>query len=547
VETINDGDWQEARRRAAVIDLTLPGVPESRRLTVTEAARELGVDVSTYYRWRNLYEVCRRISTLLPKRRGRPLGACMIDLEVEKVIDENIRSFYLTLERPPLKELLLRIHADCDAAHLPKPIWRTVKRRIVRLNSRHVVAKREGATAASAVFDPVVGEYRANAPLDIVQIDHTVVDVIVVDEVTRQPIDRPILTLAIDVCTRMVTGSYLALDHPSTLRAGVCFAQSVLEKDAWLRERDIDIPWPVAGLPKAVHVDNASEFHSAGFTRALQDFGVEIIYRPVATPHFGGHIERLIGTQMGAIHMLRGTTFSNVSKRGDYPSEARAVMTLRELERWVTIQILGKYHQQVHASLKRPPIAVWTDHSKTTLQHMPKRRMEFLAGLLPLKWRTARRDGIHLFDIRYWSDALIDLLGHRELKLQVRYDPRDLSRIYVRRPDGRIIEAQYKNLALEPVSLWEHQRARKRLADQGRREVNENVLFEAIREQRRIEDEAIRKSKIARRAEAQRPPNSRVTKTPDPQPDLGIIDTSDPNLETFDVEILHDHRFGLKR
>ena len=286
VKSIDDSNWQEARRRAAVIDLTLPSTPKSRQLTVTEAARELGVDVSTYYRWRNLYEVGRRVSTLLPKRRGRPLGASMIDVKLEELIDKNIHSFYLTPERPPLKELLLRIHADCDAAHLPKPIWRTLKRRIVRLSARHVLAKREGATAASAVFDPVVGEYRADAPLDIVQIDHTVVDVIVVDEVTRQPIDRPILTLAIDVCTRMVTGFYLALDYPSTLRAGVCLAQSVLEKDAWLRERDIDISWPVAGLPRAVHVDNATEFHSAGFTRALQEFGVEIIYRPVATPAF---------------------------------------------------------------------------------------------------------------------------------------------------------------------------------------------------------------------------------------------------------------------
>jgi putative transposase len=511
-------------------------------LTVREAARELGVNLSTCYRWRKPYEIDRRVSALLPKQEGRPVGASLIDQKVEEVIDDNIRSFYLLRERPPLKELLLRIHADCDAAGLPKPIWRTLKRRIDRLNARLVVSTREGAKAASAEFDPVIGEYRAKTPLDVVQIDHTVVDIIIVDEVTRQPIDRPILTLAIDVCTRMVTGVYLALDYPSTLRAGVCFAQSVLEKDAWLKERDIDIAWPVAGLPKAIHVDNAGEFHSAGFTRAMQDFGVEIIYRPIATPRFGGHIERLIGTQMGAVHMLRGTTFSNVSARGDYPSEARAVMTLRELERWIAIQILGKYHHQIHASLKRPPIAVWTDRSKTIPQHMPKGRMEFLAGLLPFKWRNARRDGIHLFDIRYWSDTLIDLLGRHEMKLQVRYDPRDLSRVYVRRPDGRIIEAHYKNLAWEPVSLWEHQRARRRLAAQGRLEVNENVLFEAIREQRRIEDEAIRKSKLARRAEAQRPTRSDTTKPSAPQPDLGVIDTSDPNLKTFDMEILHDRR-----
>jgi len=56
------------------------------------------------------------------------------------------------------------------------------------------------------------------------------VDLIVVDEVTRTPIGRPVLTLAIDVHTRVVTGFYLGLDHPSILRAGVCVAQSVFEK-----------------------------------------------------------------------------------------------------------------------------------------------------------------------------------------------------------------------------------------------------------------------------------------------------------------------------
>ena len=125
----------------------------------------------------------------------------------------------------------------------------------------------------------MVDEYRSAGPLNVVQIDHTTVDLIVVDEVTRQPIGRPVLTLAIDVHTRLVTGFYLALDYPSTLRAGVCVAQSVFEKGAWLAEREIDLPWPAAGLPRAVHVDNAGEFHSAAFTRALEDFGVKVARR----------------------------------------------------------------------------------------------------------------------------------------------------------------------------------------------------------------------------------------------------------------------------
>jgi hypothetical protein len=36
----------------------------------------------------------------------------------------------------------------------------------------------------------------------LVQIDHTLVDVIVVDEIERKPIGRPWLTLVVDVATR---------------------------------------------------------------------------------------------------------------------------------------------------------------------------------------------------------------------------------------------------------------------------------------------------------------------------------------------------------
>lgn len=534
--------WAKARRRASIISRTLPDVPAERRLSLSEAAREIGVDRSTVFRWRARFETERRLSALLPRRRGRPEGHSQVQLRVEELIEAQITSFYLRPERPSIQALVDRIHAECARIGLPRPHWRTIKLRIHRLNKRMTMLRRRGAAAARAEFDPVVGEYRSAGPLDVVQLDHAVVDLIVVDEVSREPIGRPVLTLAIDVHTRVVTGFYLGLDHPSTLRAGVCVAHSVFEKDAWLAERGIDLPWPVAGLPRAVHVDNGGEFHSAAFTRTLEDFGVEVIYRPIARPHFGGHVERLIGTTMGAVHVLRGTTFSSVKDRGNYPAEARAAMTLRELERWLALEILGKYHQRIHSTLKRPPLAVWSELAGSTRALMPKDRTEFLAGLLPYEWRLPRRDGFHLFGIRYWSDALVSLLGRHEQKLMTRYDPRDLSRVWVRRPDGRHVEARYKNLGREPISLWEHSRAVARLRAQGRREITEEIVFHAIREQRRIEDEALRSCKQARRAANQRPVKPIVN--PRPLPDLGVIDTSDPDLPTLPLEIVHDRRGG---
>lgn len=538
--TDDDAVWDEARSRAAIVARTLPDAPAGQRLSLAEAGRKLGVDRSTVFRWRGRFEAQRRLSALLPRDRGRPKGHCQVDPRVDELVEAQIQAFYLRPERPSIRKLVERIRAECSRIGLPPPHWRTVRLRIKRVDARKAMVRREGAAAARAVFTPVVGEYRSAGPLDVVQIDHTIVDLIVVDEVTRTPIGRPVLTLAIDIHTRVVTGFYLGLDHPSILRAGVCVAQSVFEKGTWLAERGIDLPWPVSGLPRAVHVDNAGEFHSSAFTRTLEDFGVEVIYRPIARPHFGGHIERLIGTTMGAVHVLRGTTFSSIRDRAGYSPEGRATMTLRELEHWLALEILGKYHHRVHAALKRPPLAVWAELTASNPPRMPRDRTEFLAGLLPFETRLPRRDGFHLFNIRYWSDALVKLLGRHEQKLMVRYDPRDLSRVWIRRPDGRHVEARYKNLGREPISLWEHGRAMERLRAQGRKEVSEEVLFRAVHEQRRIEDEALRSSKRARRAASQRP--AVPVTVPTVPPDIGVIDTSDPNLPTLPLEIVDDRR-----
>ncbi|MBF9228038.1 transposase, partial [Acinetobacter baumannii] len=72
-------------------------------------------------------------------------------------------------------------------------------------------------------------------------------------------------------------------------------------------------------------------------------------------------VERIIGTAMQMIHdELPGTTFSNPDQRGDYDSENKAALTLRELERWLTLAV-GTYHGSVHNGLLQPPAARWAE------------------------------------------------------------------------------------------------------------------------------------------------------------------------------------------
>ena len=63
-----------------------------------------------------------------------------------------------------------------------------------------------------------------------------------------------------------------------------------------LAERKIEAEWPVHGLLTHLHLDNAKEFRSEALRRGCEQYGIAIDYRPVRTPHYGGHIERLIGT-----------------------------------------------------------------------------------------------------------------------------------------------------------------------------------------------------------------------------------------------------------
>jgi hypothetical protein len=64
----------------------------------------------------------------------------------------------------------------------------------------------------------------------------------------------------------------------------------------------------------------------------------------------------------GTVHLLPGTTFSDVKQKGCYyPSEARAILTLSELERWLALQIAGIFQLSLHSSLGTTPLAAWQE------------------------------------------------------------------------------------------------------------------------------------------------------------------------------------------
>jgi putative transposase len=501
----DDPTWKEACRREEVIRNLLRRHPE--RLTVRaveDVAWELGLSRATTYRLIERYRGARTVEVLRERQRGWPKGRFRDEPVRDGLIQQFLEREYLKPTRPPLRRVVAHIAAACLRQGLPAPTWRTVKTRLLRIDER-IRATRRGETGLVRARIATPGAYEVARPLQVVQVDHTLVDIMIVDQATRETAGRPWITLAIDVMTRMVTGFHLALEPPSRTAIGLCLLHAVYDKTAWMAERGIDAPWPIAGLPEALHVDNGADFRSRAFERACRNHGIQIRWRPIGEPHFGGHIERLIGTTMGAVQMLPGSTFSNPADRGDYQSASAARMTLRELERWIAWEIAGNYHQRIHSALNRPPIAVWRDHEDKVDLRLPVDRLQFWVSFLPEDERNLRRDGIHFCNIRYWSDALTADVGQSREKLPIKYDPRDLSRIFVRRPSGSFVEARYRDLGWPAITLAEQRAVMRLLRAQGRREVDEALLFKTALRQREIVDAARRQTVATRRSRERRP------------------------------------------
>src|SRR5690606_37462301 len=78
--------------------------------------------------------------------------------------------------------------------------------------------------------------------------------------------------------------------------------------------------------------------------------------RPVAQPHWGGHVERILGTFSKEIHNLSGTTFSSTEERVNYDSEKNASLTISEFEKWLMTYIVNVYHKKIHSGIGMSPI-----------------------------------------------------------------------------------------------------------------------------------------------------------------------------------------------
>lgn len=396
----------------------------------------------------------------------------------------------------PLSTVYMKIVGKCKNAGVEAPNKNTIRNRIQNINPKLIAKYRKGVSVRDTRGTPNKFP-EVKMPLDVIQIDHTKVDVMVVDEATRESIGRPYITVAIDVYSRMIYGFYITLEAPSFFSVGQCLLNAILPKDDFLKKYNISGEYPVYGLPQVVMMDNAKEFHSNSLHNFCQEFRITDEYRPVARPEFGGHVERVIKTCMQNVHQLPGSTFSNILQKGTYDSEGNATMTIDELEKWFLDFVVNIYHKSVHSSLGMTPeeklyqgILGVGDNAIPFLPVVPADTLKLRMALLPAIERSVQKNGITIDYITYFSENLrkwIIPAQYKRLNPNVintvlcRRDPRDISKIYVYDKDIKdYITVPYADIKKPAINVSE---LRKSISEAKKlvtgRELESHDIFEA--------------------------------------------------------------------
>ena len=507
ISEINDSEYKEAKRRYEAI-LPLLEKNLSRKDSV-EYSKKIGIHFTTLYRWQERYKSTGTILGLISNKVGAKKGNTRLNNEIEILIKRIIDNYYLTIQKPSIQSVVDKVLAECKRMNIIAPHSNTIRNRIESITEYEKLKKQGNRGIARTKYEPAPNKFEADYPLQLIEIDHTPCDIILVDDEHRLPIGRPWITVAIDIYSRMIVGYYLSMNAPSVTSVGMCVSNTILPKDTLLAKFDVNSNWNVWGFPETIHVDNGADFRAEAVKKAGLAHGINIEFRPVGRANFGGHIERVIGTLMHEIHNLPGTTFSNIKQRGEYDSDANASMTFFEFEKWLVTFITKIYHKRVHNSLSLTPEQQWEeglfgDENSIGFIQKPSSNSTIILDFLPIYERTIQKNGVNIDGLNYYEHVLRTKINQTENGKKKQFifkrDPRDIRYVWFYEESTKeYFKIPVANQNMPSMTAWEFDSIKTNLKNKGLKRVNQDAILEAREELHNQIQLSVKNSKKARR------------------------------------------------
>ncbi|WP_010606793.1 Mu transposase C-terminal domain-containing protein [Pseudoalteromonas maricaloris] len=474
----------------------------------------------TLARWHKLYvESGGNILSLVPRhdRKGNRNTLSETDKFFEMALNR-----YRTKERLSVaavyryyKDLITLENDSVISTPLKALSYKAFKNRIDSLPQYDLMVDRYGKRLADIEFAKVDSHTLPLRPLERVEIDHTPLDVILLDDETLVPLGRANLTLLMDVYSRCIIGFHIGFKSPGYIAVMQAIRQAMIPKESIVsRYSDITGDWPCHGKIGTLVVDNACEFWCESLDSACRQVVTNIqfnkIERPWHKPFVEGAFKTINNKYNGDIP---GKTFSNIAEKHDYDpkkyAHVRFSTYVHQFHKWV----IDVYHKEPDSRYRYIPYELWQEgNEKTPVYTLDAQEIEDLDVVLGITTeRTIRKGGITYEHIRYDSDELSSLrklmARNESRKVTIKINPNDLSEIYVfiKGEDGYITvpSVSPKQEQIKGLSLDMHKINVRLLRDNTYEKVDEVSLAKArLYINERIEEEvkevsqALRKAKV---------------------------------------------------
>lgn len=463
LSTLKDTKQAEALRKLGYVNRamkTLQGSYGPAGLTklIEEVSAETSDSSKPHWRtvitWIQRYEKAQ-VHGLVNLARGNTHSR--VDDVVEDLMYLAITGHYLQPARLPLTATHLHLQGLIEKENLVRekalwlvvPSYRTLKRRVADFDRYEVMCARFGRQYALNWFRTRGIGPRATRPFEVVQMDHTTFDAeVVFKQVLR--LGKPTLTLARDEYTGGLCGLYLGFDPAGYQPVMECLLTTILNKNLLTLAADkLKHPWLMSGIPESLKVDNGAEFQGHDLRNACAHLGIDLVYCPPRQPWFKPHIERLFGVlRQQFTSRLQGKTYTVREDAGEHDVREMPLIDLDDLQRILVTWAVNVFNETPWGVTGMPPRVAW----EQSVQEYPVRNDLHPEEIRIFCGRTQRRSlhpyGIELYGLIYASEQLSALRQHIEQNarhisrgggdvakdLLVKYDPRDMGRVWVLDP-----------------------------------------------------------------------------------------------------------------
>ncbi|GAA5133061.1 Mu transposase C-terminal domain-containing protein [Thalassotalea piscium] len=432
----------------------------------------------TVARWRKKYiESNGDLASLVSEHHKR--GNRKKRIEGDEAFFDKALERFLDAKRPKVskayqyyKDLIVIANEKIVEGKIPAVSYTAFNKRIKALPPYPLAVARHGKFKADQWFAYCSSHIPPTRILERVEIDHTPLDLILLDDELLIPIGRPYLTLLIDVFSGCIMGFHLSYKCPSYVSAAKAISHAIKPKSLDSLSIELQNDWPCYGKIENLVVDNGAEFWSKSLEHACHSAGINIQYNPVRKPWLKPFVERFFGViNQYFLSELPGKTFSNILEKEEYKPEKDAIMRfstfVEEFHRW----IVDVHHQESDSRETRIPIKQWnTGFDVYPPLKMSDEEEERFSVLMRISdERTLTRNGFKFEELMYDSTALADYRKHypqtkKTIKKIIKVDPDDISKIYVYLDElNSYLEVPCTDLSgyTKGLSLYEHKTIKK--------------------------------------------------------------------------------------